>query len=120
MEIFVTFHFDAAHKLPQLPTTHKCSRLHGHTFKVEVHVSDDLDQHKDWVIDFADIKKICAPIIEKLDHTYLNDIKGLENPTSEMIAQWIWKKLKPSLPILTKVIVQESPHSGAVYTGEIL
>lgn len=118
MEIFVTFQFDAAHRLPQLPEDHKCRQLHGHTFKVEIHVSDKLDPDKKWVIDFADIKQICSPVIEQLDHTYLNDIQGLENPTSEMIAQWIWEKIHPNLPILTKVIVQESPESGAIYTGD--
>jgi 6-pyruvoyltetrahydropterin/6-carboxytetrahydropterin synthase len=118
MEIFIIFSFDAAHRLPQVPTTHKCSQLHGHTFQVEIHVSDALDPEKQWVIDFADIKAICAPVIERLDHTYLNDIEGLENPTSEMIASWIWNQIKPKLPILSKVVVQESPHSGAVYTGD--
>jgi 6-pyruvoyltetrahydropterin/6-carboxytetrahydropterin synthase len=118
MEIFVTFHFDAAHRLHQLPEDHKCSKLHGHTFKVEIHVSDQIDSNKNWVIDFADIKKVCAPVIDQLDHSYLNDIQGLENPTSEMIAKWLWEKIYPSLPILTKLIVQESPESGAICTGE--
>ena|SRR6056297_2972231 len=118
MEIFVTFHFDAAHRLPQLPEDHKCRQLHGHTFRVEIHVSDTLDPEKKWVIDFADIQKICDPVIEKLDHIYLNDVQGLENPTSEAIAQWLWKEIQPDLPIMTKIIVQESPESGAIYTGE--
>ncbi len=117
MEIFVTFHFDAAHRLPRLPEDHKCSRLHGHTFKVDIYVSDELDPDYDWLMDFADIKSVCSPVIESLDHSYLNDISGLENPTSEVIARWIWERIKPDLPALTKVVVQESPHSGAVYTG---
>lgn len=118
MQIFVTFDFDAAHRLPQLPEDHKCSNLHGHTFRVEIHVSDQVDPERNWVIDFADVKRVCSPVIDQLDHTYLNDIEGLENPTSEAIAQWIWRQLKPQLPILTKIVVQESPHSGAIYTGE--
>ena len=118
MEIFKTFTFDAAHRLPNLPDSHKCKRLHGHTFKVQIHVIDKLLENYDWVIDFSDIMKIVNPIIEQLDHNYLNEIKGLENPTSENIAKWLWKKLKPVLPIITRVIVQESPNSGAVYQGE--
>ncbi len=118
MEAFVTFHFDAAHRLTQVPPDHKCSQLHGHTFKAEIHVSDSLDPDKQWVMDFAEIKAVCRPVIDRLDHTYLNEIEGLENPTSEVIARWIWQRVKPELPVLIKVIVQESPQSGAVYTGD--
>ncbi|RJQ27556.1 6-carboxytetrahydropterin synthase QueD [Candidatus Parcubacteria bacterium] len=118
MEIYKVFTFDAAHRLPNLPETHKCRRLHGHTFRVEIRVAGKEDDAYDWVIDFSDIAKIAAPIIEILDHNYLNDIEGLENPTSENIAKWIWRKLKPNLPILTQVVVQESPNSGVVCIGE--
>jgi len=118
MEIFVTFTFDAAHRLPNVPEGHKCSRLHGHTFRVEVHVSGPVDEHRGWVIDFGDLKKICKPVIEQLDHHYLNEIPGLENPTCEVIAKWLWQRLISDLPNLAKVIVQEGPSSGAVYKGE--
>ena len=118
MEIFVSFTFDAAHRLPQVPEGHKCSRLHGHTFRVEVHVSGPVDESLGWVIDFGDLKKICKPVIEQLDHHYLNEIPGLENPTCEVIARWLWQRLMPCLPNLAKIIVQEGPNSGAVYKGE--
>jgi len=120
MEIFKAFTFDAAHRLPNLPKTHKCSRLHGHTFRVEIHVNGSLLDGYDWVIDFSDIVEIVHPVIEELDHNYLNDIVGLENPTSENIGKWLWARLKPSLPILAKIIVQESPNSGAVYQGGVM
>ena len=119
MEIFKTFTFDAAHRLPNLPETHKCRRLHGHTFKVEVHVNGALVQKLDWVIDFGDILKIVNPVIEELDHNYLNDIHGIENPTSENIAKWLWDKIEPVLPVLTKIVVQESPHSGTIFNGRL-
>ncbi|MFC1837199.1 6-carboxytetrahydropterin synthase QueD [Thermodesulfobacteriota bacterium] len=118
MEIFRVFTFDAAHRLPNLPETHKCKRLHGHTFRIEVHVNGKLKEGYDWVVDFSDIVKFVSPTIEILDHNYLNDIEGLENPTSENIAKWLWKQLKTDLPILTQITVQESPNSGAVYKGE--
>jgi len=117
MEIFISFSFDAAHRLPNLSEGHKCSQLHGHTFQVEIHVCDDLDKDKGWLVDFSELKKICQPIIDCLDHSYLNEIEGLENPTSEMIAKWIWNRVRPKLSILSKVVVQESPQSGAIYTG---
>lgn len=118
MEIFKAFTFDAAHKLPKLPETHKCRNLHGHTFRVEIYMNNELDSQYDWVIDFGDVKRMVNPIIAELDHKYLNDVEGLENPTSENISKWLWGRIKPSLPILTKIVVQESPDSGAVYRGE--
>jgi len=118
MNIFKVFTFDAAHKLPCVPDGHKCSRLHGHTFKVEIHVDDQLDTERGWVVDFSEIVKIVSPIINQVDHYYLNEIEGLENPTSENIGMWMWQRLKPRLPILSKIVIQESPGSGAVYAGE--
>ena len=118
MEIFKVFQFDSAHLLPNLPEGHKCRRLHGHTFRVEIHVDAPVDPHLGWVVDFADIKVAFKPILKQLDHYYLNEIEGLENPTSENLAVWIWRMLKPSLPILSKVVTQETCTTGAVYCGE--
>lgn len=118
MEIFKSFTFEAAHKLPNVPDGHKCKRLHGHSFKVEVHVSADIDPELGWVMDLGDIKQIFAPIYEQLDHHYLNDIDGLENPTSEVLAKWLWRQLKPNLPILSRIVVRETCTSGCTYTGE--
>jgi|ERR1039458_1117551 6-pyruvoyltetrahydropterin/6-carboxytetrahydropterin synthase len=118
MEIFKVFTFEAAHKLPHVPEGHKCGRLHGHSFRVEVHVSGPVHDQLGWVIDFADIKTAFRPIEDQIDHRYLNDIEGLENPTSENIARWIWNRLYPSLSSLSKVVVQETCTSGCIYCGE--
>ena len=116
MEIFREFTFEAAHQLPNVPTDHKCARLHGHSFRVEVHVSGDVDPHLGWVLDFADIKSAFAPLHDQLDHHFLNEVPGLENPTSEILAQWIWTRLAGSLP-LSKVVVRETCTSGCTYQG---
>lgn len=117
MELFKEFNFEAAHLLPNVPEGHKCARLHGHSFRVEIHVEGEVDGKYGWVMDFSDIKAAVRPIIKILDHYYLNDIDGLENPTSENIAFWLWQKIKPELPELSKVIVKETCTSGCIYTG---
>lgn len=118
MEIFKEFSFEAAHRLPNVPADHKCSRLHGHSFKCGVYVSGPLDNRLGWVMDFAEIKAAFAPIEKQLDHHYLNEIDGLSNPTSEVVAKWIWTKLKPNLPSLTRVVVRETCTSGCEYRGD--
>jgi 6-pyruvoyltetrahydropterin/6-carboxytetrahydropterin synthase len=118
VEIFKVFHIEAAHRLPNLPEMHKCSRLHGHSFRVEIHIAGEVDPAKGWVLDFADLKSAFKPLYEQLDHHYLNEVEGLENPTSEHLARWIWQRLKPKLPLLAKVIVQETCTAGCVYRGE--
>jgi 6-pyruvoyltetrahydropterin/6-carboxytetrahydropterin synthase len=118
MELRKTFQFEAAHLLPRLPNSHKCRRLHGHSFKVEIVVTGKVDRKLGWVMDYAEITKAFKPLWEKLDHFYLNQIPGLENPTSENIALWIWKKLKPRLPLLTEVVVAETCNAQCVHRGE--
>jgi len=118
MEIFREFGFEAAHRLPNVPEGHKCARLHGHSFRVAVHVRGDVDPRLGWVMDFAEIKAACKPLIARLDHYYLNEIEGLENPTSEVLARWIWARLKPSLPALSRIVVRETCTSGCSYSGE--
>jgi 6-pyruvoyltetrahydropterin/6-carboxytetrahydropterin synthase len=118
MEIFKEFTFEAAHRLPNVPEGHKCARLHGHSYRVQVHVAGDQDPHVGWVIDFADIAEAFEPIRERLDHYYLNEIEGLENPTSENLARWIWIRLKPALPQLSQILVRETCTSGCIYRGE--
>jgi 6-pyruvoyltetrahydropterin/6-carboxytetrahydropterin synthase len=116
MEIFREFTFEAAHRLPGVPEGHKCRRLHGHSFRVEVHVSGEVDPEAGWVMDFADLKAAFAPLHDQLDHRYLNEVPGLANPTSEVLARWIWERLAGALP-LTAVVVRETCTSGAVYRG---
>ena len=117
MEIFKEFTIEAAHWLPNVPEGHKCRRLHGHSFHVQVHVEGSLDERLGWVMDFADLKALFQPVEDRLDHRCLNDVEGLENPTSENLARWIWTRLQPSLPHLSKVMVCETCTSGCVYTG---
>ncbi|MBN9663566.1 MAG: 6-carboxytetrahydropterin synthase QueD [Acidobacteria bacterium] len=117
MEIFKDFTFEAAHRLPNLPPEHKCSRLHGHSFHVRICVQGMPDPVLGWVMDFSEIKAIFKPILLQLDHYYLNDIPGLENPTSEVISIWIWEKLKPLLPALCRVEVRETCTAGCAYAG---
>ncbi|MBN8738674.1 MAG: 6-carboxytetrahydropterin synthase QueD [Lysobacterales bacterium 69-70] len=117
MDLFKTFQIEAAHRLPMVPAGHKCSRLHGHSFRIDIHVSGPLDPQFGWVMDFADIKLAFAPLFDALDHRYLNEIDGLANPTSENLAIWIWQQLKPGLPLLSKVVVHETCTSGCSYAG---
>ncbi len=118
MEIYKEFSIEAAHRLPHVPEGHKCSRLHGHSFQISIHVEGPVDAHNGWVMDFADIKSAFKPVWEQLDHHYLNEIPGLENPTSENLARWIWQKLKPGLPLLSRIAVKETCTSGCVYSGD--
>lgn len=117
MEIFKDFTFEAAHRLPNLPPEHKCSRLHGHSFHVRIVVAGAPDPVLGWVMDFAEIKAIFKPILLQLDHYYLNEIPGLENPTSERVAIWIWQRLKPQLQALARVEVRETCTAGCSYAG---
>jgi 6-pyruvoyltetrahydropterin/6-carboxytetrahydropterin synthase len=112
------FHFEAAHWLPTFPEGHKCRRLHGHSFRFDVVVEGEVDPAKGYLIDYGDIKAATEPIVKRLDHYYLNEIEGLQNPTSEMLAVWIWKQLKPSLPMLSAIIVYETCTSTCEYRGK--
>ena len=117
MQLRRTFQFEAAHRLPHVPTGHKCARLHGHSFQVEIVVDGPVDQKMGWVMDYADIKAAFAPLHQRLDHHYLNEIPGLENPTSERIAEWIWSELQPALPLLSEIVVAETCTARCVYRG---
>lgn len=117
MDIFKVFHIEAAHRLPNVPPGHKCARLHGHSFRIEVHVSGDIDPMTGWVMDYAEIKAAFAPLFDRLDHHYLNEVEGLDNPTSERLAAWVWARLKPVLPGLSEVAVHETCTAGCRYRG---
>jgi 6-pyruvoyltetrahydropterin/6-carboxytetrahydropterin synthase len=117
VDISKTFRIEAAHRLPNVPPGHKCARLHGHSFVIEVHVKGPVDPVLGWVMDFADMKAAFAPLFERIDHRYLNEITGLENPTSENLARWVWDELKPRLPLLDHVIVHETCTSACRYDG---
>lgn len=117
VEIFKEFTVDSAHSLPHVPEDHKCRRVHGHTYHIRVVLEAPLHPTLGWVADFADIKKAFEPVKEALDHHYLNDIPGLENPTAEHIAIWVWDQLIGKLPDLKEIRLNETPTSGVVYRG---
>ena len=118
MEIFKAFTVEAAHLLPNVSPHHKCGRLHGHSFRIEIHLRGSVGPETGWVMDFSGIKEAFEPLYEQLDHRYLNEVEGLSNPTSENLARWIWRRLRSTLPTLSKVIVQETCTSGCAYRGE--
>ena len=118
MEIFKEFTFESAHRLPNVPAGHKCGRLHGHSFKAELWLRGPVDSSSGWIMDFGDVKRAFKPSYDQLDHHYLNEIPGLENPTSEVLARLIWGRVRPLLPQLSRVVVRETCTSGCVYAGE--
>jgi 6-pyruvoyltetrahydropterin/6-carboxytetrahydropterin synthase len=111
------FSFEAAHRLPQAPEGHKCARLHGHSFRVEVVCEGEIDPVAGWLVDFGEIKKAVDPLLERLDHRYLNEIEGLENPTAENIARWIWSRLAGRLPYLAQINVAETCTARCEFRG---
>jgi 6-pyruvoyltetrahydropterin/6-carboxytetrahydropterin synthase len=115
-EVFREFTFEAAHQLPHVPEGHKCARLHGHSYRVEIHVSGPVDPATGMVLDFADIKAAFHPLFVQLDHHFLNEVDGLDNPTSEILAAWIWARLESQLP-LERVVIKETCTSGVSYRG---
>ena len=117
MEIYKKFNIEAAHRLTNLPPEHKFSRLHGHTFQVELRVSGDVDEEYGWVQDFGDISSTFKPIWEQLDHHYLNDIQGLGNPTSENMAKRIGERRKPDMPLLSAIVVRDTCTAGCINSG---
>lgn len=112
-----SFEFDAAHDLPCFPKGHKCRALHGHTYRVDVVLAGDLGPDQHYLVDFADIKAAIDPVRRQVDHRYLNDIPGLEVPTVECIAKWMWEALHPALPQLERIVVHESQTSRCEYDG---
>jgi 6-pyruvoyltetrahydropterin/6-carboxytetrahydropterin synthase len=117
MEIFKEFTFDSAHYLPNVPADHKCRHMHGHTYRLRVILSGTPDEFTGWLMDFAVLKQRVSAILDLIDHKTLNDITGLENPTCELLAAWLWNKITGELPLLTRIELYETPTSGVVYTG---
>ena len=118
MKITQAFTFEAAHRLPNVPESHRCHRMHGHSYRVELTVGGPVDPRSGWVVDFFDMEAIFAPVLLQLDHYCLNEVPGLENPTAEVIAAWIWHRTKDGLPGLCSVKVFETPMSWAEYEGD--
>jgi 6-pyruvoyltetrahydropterin/6-carboxytetrahydropterin synthase len=116
--IIKDFRFEAAQTLPNLPDTHKCTKMHGHSFKIEIVIEGEVDPKIGWVYDHAEISHAMKPLMDRLDHSYLNEIEGLENPTIEIMAGWFWQKLAPQLPGLVEIIIHETPSARCVFRGE--
>ena len=117
-ELIRTFRFEAAHRLPNIPHEHKCRRMHGHNYRVDVHVTGPVDPHVGWVMDFDEIRRIVHPVLEALDHQVLNEVPGLANCTSELLARYMWDRVAPSLAGLTAITIWESDNSRCVYRGK--
>ncbi|MBS1668021.1 MAG: 6-carboxytetrahydropterin synthase QueD [Bacteroidetes bacterium] len=117
MEVFKEFSFDSAHFLPNVPVGHKCREMHGHTYRLVVYLEGPIDEKRGWVIDFAELKEIVKGILADIDHKCLNNLSGLENPTCELLAKWLWGRLKKELPGLKNIVLHETPTSGVVYNG---
>lgn len=118
VELAKSFTFEAAHWLPTFPEGHKCRRLHGHSFRVEVRVAGEVDEAQGYLVDYGVVKSACEPVRKQLDHYCLNEIDGLANPTAENLARWIWNRLRLALPLLSAVSVHETCTSGCEYRGE--
>ncbi len=118
MKISQAFKFEAAHRLPNVPEGHPCSRLHGHSYRIEVRLEGPVDPKSGFVADFFDVERGFAAILDALDHRYLNEVDGLENPTAENIAVWIWDRLKSGIRQLSAVRVYETPECWAEYDGQ--
>jgi 6-pyruvoyltetrahydropterin/6-carboxytetrahydropterin synthase len=111
------YRFEAAHRLPNVPPGHKCARLHGHSFRIELTVEGVVDEKTGWFIDYGELDTLWQPLHDVLDHNYMNEVPGLENPTSEVLAGFIWQKLRASLPALTRVTVFETCDARCEYEG---
>lgn len=112
------FTFDAAQSLGSFPEGHKCRRLHGHTFLVQISVKGEVDPNTGILFDHAVIAERVKPLIELLDHSYLNEMEGLEIPSLELLAKWFWDRLQKDLPGLTEVLIHETPRAWCRYNGE--
>lgn len=117
MLLYKNFSFDSAHFLPNVPDGHKCKEIHGHTYQLTIFIEGDVLEREGWIIDFNELKSAVAPIIELIDHTLLNNMEGLENPTSELFAKWLWTRIKRNLPSLSKLELKETTSSGVIYEG---
>jgi 6-pyruvoyltetrahydropterin/6-carboxytetrahydropterin synthase len=119
VELTRSYRFEAAHRLPMVPADHKCARMHGHSFEIEVTVAGEIDSRMGWLVDYADITKVVEPLLKnELDHRSLNDVPGLENPTSEVLCGWLWQRLRPHLPLLAAITVAETCTARCTYRGE--
>ena len=117
VELIKEYRFEAAHRLPHVPPGHKCARLHGHSFRFEIHVEGPVDPHTGWFIDFGVLDDVVMPLVAQLDHHYLNEIEGLENPTSEVCVKWLFDRIRAGIPSLRAITFWETHDARCVYRG---
>ena len=118
VELTREFGFEAAHRLPRVAPDHPCARMHGHSFRIEVCVAGEVDEQSGWLVDFDRITAVVEPLLDReLDHRTLNDVPGLENPTSEILCGWLWKRLGPLMPGLSAITVHETCTARCTYRG---
>jgi 6-pyruvoyltetrahydropterin/6-carboxytetrahydropterin synthase len=117
VELVKEYRFEAAHRLPEVPAAHKCARLHGHSFRFEVHVVGPVDARTGWFIDYGDLDDVVMPLVARLDHYYLNEVEGLANPTSEVLARWLFERIKPKIPALSAITLYETCDARCIYRG---
>jgi len=118
MEIYKEFAFDPAHFLPHVPDGHKCKEIHGHTYHLRVYIKGSPDKNLGWIMDFKELKDLVNSLVDQVDHKLMNNIHGLENPTAENITIWFWDRLKPMLPLLSRIELKETPTTGVIYDGQ--
>ena len=119
VELTKDFRFESAPRLPFVPADHKCYRMHGHSYVIEVGVAGEVDPQMGWLVDFGEIAARVEPVLKfELDHRVLNDVPGLENPTSEILARWLWDRLRPLVPHLVAITVHETCAARCTYRGE--
>ncbi len=116
--LFREFTIEAGRYLPNLKQEHPCARMHGHTFVVQIHITGEVEEEKGWIMDFHELDNKLNEVRKMLDHKVLNEIPGLENPTTELLARWLWERLIDGLPGLSRIVIQENPYSGCIYTGD--
>lgn len=117
VELVKEYRFEAAHRLPNVPPGHKCARMHGHSFRFEIHVSGPVDPHTGWLIDFGELDTVVMPLVDRIDHYVLNDVEGLENPTSEVCARWLFEQIKRGIPQLSAITFHETCDARCIYRG---
>ncbi len=118
MLIFKKYYFDAAHYMAEFEENHNYRKMHGHSFEVTVKLKGDINRKNNWVMDLEELDSFVDPELSKLDHSILNEVDGLEKPTSENIAKWLWSKLIKKIPNLDSIEINRPRIGGCIFNGD--
>ena len=118
MIIYKKYYFDAAHFMTNLKKGHKYTKVHGHSYEKIIKISGNLDKTNNWILNYDDIDEIVNPLLQKIDHKTLNDIKGLEKPTSENLAKWFWERIRKKIVNLESIEIIRPRIGGCIYSGD--